>query len=163
MNWTVPDSATILRVNASEYDRLRVQAGTGPNAGKFRAAMSRVPASAISSVPFSGWFGDRAGAEGYLANLVGQLGPAWLRTEQNEYINIERFQTVEVRQQSGGADDGKWKAWATRIAGGVEELEDISNWKASRAGALAVAEGFVEKLSVAQALARTSGATEGGA
>lgn len=149
-NWTTPDSASVLRVNASRYDRLRVQAGTGPNAGKFRAVMSRVPSSVNSSVPFSGWFGDRVGAEDYLVNLVGQLGPLWIRTEQNEYVNFETFDQIEVRQQSGGPDDGKWKAYATRIVGGAEELEDVSNWKAGRAGAAAVAQQIADALDAVQ-------------
>lgn len=161
-NWTTPESSSVLRVNAARYDRLRVQAGTGPNAGKFRAVMSRVPASAISSVPFSGWFGDRAGAEDYIANLVGQLGPIWIRTEQNEYINFEQFDHIEVRQQSGGENDGKWKAYATRIVGGAEELEDISNWKAGRAGAGAVAQQVADALDAVQLRLFAAMASAGG-
>lgn len=161
-NWTMPDSASVLRVNASRYDRLRVQTGTGPNAGKFRAIMSRVPSSAISSVPFSGWFGDRAGAEDYLVNLVGQLSPLWIRTEQNEYINFEQFDQIEVRQQSGGQNDGKWKAYATRIVGGAEEIEDISNWKAGRAGAEAVAQQVADALDAVQLRLSASIAAAGG-
>lgn len=161
-NWTTPDSASVLRVNASRYDRLRVQVGSGPNAGKFRAIMSRVPASANSSVPFSGWFGERTGAEDYLSNLVIQLGPLWIRTEQNEYVNFEMFDQVEVRQQAGGENDGKWKAYATRIVGGAEQVEDISNWKVGRAGAEAVAQQIAEALDSVQLSVSAARAAAGG-
>lgn len=157
-NWKTPESATVRFVNTARYDRLRVQAGSGANAGQFRVVLSRVPTSPNSSVPFSNWFGDREGAEGNILNLVGQLGPLWLETEQKEYVNFEQFDQIEIRQQSGGENDGKWKAYATRIVGGEEQVEDLSNWKAGRAGAAAVAENIVGRLDALVVALRAAGA-----
>lgn len=153
---TTPDATNVILTNASRYDRLRVQSGGGANAGKFRAIMTRVPVVANSTRIFSGWYGTREEAEAYLDNLAKQIGPAWIKTEQNEFINFDLFDDLEVRQGSG-ANAGQWKAYATRVVAGVEEIEDISGWKGTRSAALAAAEQVGTAISQVQLL-RISGA-----